>query len=71
MALMTRGIGGKFGLRGPCLDCPFRRDKTFPPNPARVAEIAASQHADEGFSCRRTNAFAEDGNAVLSDSSRE
>ena len=69
---MTRGIGGKFSLRGPCADCPFRSDRTFFLTPARVDEIADALHADLGFSCQKTNDFdQDDGQAVVTENSRE
>jgi hypothetical protein len=69
---MTKGIGGKFSLRGPCADCPFRNDRPFFLTPERVDEIADSLHADLGFSCHKTNAFDEDdGQAVVTENSRE
>ena len=69
---MTRGIGGKFSLRGPCANCPFRNDQQPYLRPGRVDDIADSLHADLGFSCHKTNDFdQDDGQATVTENSRE
>lgn len=52
---MTRGIRGRFDLRGPCADCPFRTDKPFYLGERRAAEIADSMVDDDApFTCHKT-----------------
>lgn len=51
---MTKGITGRYSLRGPCSNCPFRSDKPFYLDPDRVDEIADAILADASFTCHKT-----------------
>lgn len=68
---MSRGTAGRYSLRGPCSNCPFRSDKPFYLHPERVDEIADSLERGESFSCHKHNDFDEDGQAVPTQSERE
>ena len=58
---MARGIAGRFDLRGPCEDCPFRNDKPFFLGGGRAREIADSIiKDDQGFTCHKTVIYGED-----------
>jgi hypothetical protein len=62
---MARGVAGRFDLRGPCEDCPFRKDKPFYLGGRRAREIADSIVKDDtGFTCHKTVIYDydEDGN---------
>lgn len=43
-----------FGLKKPCVDCPFRKDRDFPLTPARAQGLAENFRNDGTFSCHKT-----------------
>jgi hypothetical protein len=69
---MTKGVGGKFSLSGPCADCPFRSDKRFELRPSRVDEIADALLNDDGFTCHKTIEYDDsDGTPTITRDARE
>lgn len=68
---MTRGFGGRFSLRGPCADCPFRTDKPFFLGHDRAREIADSIVDDDApFTCHKTIDYSS-GEADVTENGRE
>ncbi|MBM4574815.1 hypothetical protein GS896_27545 [Rhodococcus hoagii] len=49
-----------FGLKRPCVDCPFRTDRQPFLRPDRAAEIADALEAGEPFWCHKTVEYDED-----------
>lgn len=51
----------EFGLKAPCADCPFRKDKRFELGSRRRAEELAQVARSGGFDCHKTVDWEEDG----------
>ena len=68
---MTKGLMGKYSLKGPCADCPFRKDKPFYLDPTRVDDIADVLLDGGGFTCHKTVDYSDDDGPRVTRDGRE
>lgn len=49
-----------FGLKRPCVDCPFRKDREFYLHPERAEGLAENFRSDGTFWCHKTVNYADE-----------